>query len=294
MTLVSHKRAVGENKTYNLFANRFLAIATMHDKEKVIAPLLEETIQVECQVPLINTDELGTFSGEIERKHSPIETARLKCEIALQKTRYDLAVASEGSFGAHPTYPFVSADDEIILLVDKKNDLEIWGRTLSTETNFAGKAVKDFQEAQEFANKIGFPEHALIIRDQQESTIVLHKGINSFDMLEKLLSEQLSNETSVWLETDMRAMNNPSRMKIIKEATFNLIKKLQSHCPDCYFPGYWIKKAIPGLPCVQCSLPTRSTLSYEYGCINCDHTSKRTYPNNKKVEDPMYCDFCNP
>ena len=54
----------------------------------------------------------------------------------------DLAVASEGSFGPHPTIYFVHADDEFLLFIDKKNDLEIIVRELSTVTNFNGSEIK--------------------------------------------------------------------------------------------------------------------------------------------------------
>ena len=120
-----------------MFKGRKLLIATKHEKEKVIAPILEKELGVSWFV--INdfdTDELGTFTGEIERKDDPIITARKKCLLAIELTNCDLAVASEGSFGPHPTIYFVPADDEFLLFFDKKNDLEIIVRELSTETNF--------------------------------------------------------------------------------------------------------------------------------------------------------------
>jgi hypothetical protein len=58
-----------------MFKGRSLVIATK--KEKVIAPLLEEALGIVCFVPEdFDTDTLGTFTGEIERKLDPISTAR--------------------------------------------------------------------------------------------------------------------------------------------------------------------------------------------------------------------------
>ncbi len=75
-----------------MFKGRTLLIATKHRKEQVISPILEEALGVKCIVSEnIDTDVLGTFTGEVERTNSPLETARMKCELA-----------SEGSFGSHP------------------------------------------------------------------------------------------------------------------------------------------------------------------------------------------------
>lgn len=56
---------------------RKLLIATNQAKEKVIAPVLEKEIGVSCFIASdFNTDEFGTFSGEVERKDDPVSTAR--------------------------------------------------------------------------------------------------------------------------------------------------------------------------------------------------------------------------
>jgi len=126
-----------------MFERRRLIIATKHHKEQVIAPLLEEALGVNCFVDeSFDTDTLGTFSGEIEREQDPISTARLKCLKAMELNNCDLGVASEGSFGVHPSIFFASADDEFLIFIDKKNDLEIIARELSTETNFDGKKIR--------------------------------------------------------------------------------------------------------------------------------------------------------
>jgi len=72
-----------------------------------LAALLEKELGVICIVPEnLDTDLLGTFSGEIERELSPMDAARQKCLLAMELTGADLAVASEGSFGAHPLLYF--------------------------------------------------------------------------------------------------------------------------------------------------------------------------------------------
>ncbi len=118
----------------------------------MITPILEKELGVKCFVTSnIDTDDLSSFTGEVERKGDPISTARNKCLIAMELTKCDLAVDSEGSFGLHPLVYFSPADDEIILFLDKKNNLEITARELSTETNFNGSEIKTEKELQEFA-----------------------------------------------------------------------------------------------------------------------------------------------
>lgn len=279
----------------NLFHNRSLVIATMHQKEAVIAPLLEKSFSLNCLVPThLNTDLLGTFSGEKERKDSPLVTARIKCELAMDELGCDLAIASEGSFGPHP-FSFLScANEELVLLVDRKNGIEIYGSALSTETNFDGTYADSISAALAFAKKVKFPTHALILKDKKEEATRIHKGIVNVSVLEELFELILSTTGKVWIETDMRAMYNPTRQTIIEKATQELVLKMKSLCPSCNHPGYWVVKGISGLPCDLCNRPTQSTLAHVYGCLKCDHKEQKLFPNHKTVEDPTFCDSCNP
>lgn len=55
-----------------MFQGRKLLIATKHEKEKAIASIFEKELGVKCFVaPNLDTDTLGTFTGEIERKDDP-------------------------------------------------------------------------------------------------------------------------------------------------------------------------------------------------------------------------------
>ena len=278
-----------------VFKNRTLVIATKHRKEDVIAPLLENAIDVNCFVPSIfDTDQLGTFSGEVERKLNPLDTARLKCKMAMDETGYDLAVASEGSFGQHPSIIFASADDEIVLFADRKNNLEIIGRKISTDTNFDGKEISSIEEGLEFAQNHGFPDHAMILRNKQNSNEIIHKKINQENRLINLLDSLFKKYKTVWIETDMRALYNPKRMQVIGEATNHLIQNILNCCPKCDTPGFQIDEVESGLPCQLCSMPTRSTLAFIYKCQACNYTERKLNPHGKVKEDPMYCDLCNP
>jgi hypothetical protein len=277
------------------FVGRKLVIATKHDKEKVIGPLIAEYLGAEWFINTdFDTDLLGTFSGEIERKDDPLTTLKNKCLLAMEAVNCDLGIASEGSFGHHPTLFFGHADDELLVFIDKKNDLEIYSRELSTETNFGGVAIRNLTEAEEFASKHGFPEHALIVKNRQENFDYIQKGVNNSSDLSHFVLECLSKYGSVYLETDMRAMYNPTRMKVIESAAQKLMKKINSKCPECKTHGFSVTEVKSGLRCEWCSSPTDSILYHLLTCQKCSFSEKEFYPNGKKFEDPMYCSFCNP
>jgi hypothetical protein len=280
---------------HKFFEGRSIVIATKHQKQNAMAALLEKELGVTCIVPEnLDTDLLGTFSGEIERELSPIDAAKKKCMLAMELTNTDLAISSEGSFGAHPLLYFLPADDEVLAFIDQKNGLEIAVREISTKTNYNAKEVSSEEDLLAFAQSVQFPSHALILKDKKDGFTSIAKGIvNTKELLETFAKFKQSNET-VYAETDMRAHLNPSRMQVIEETTEKLIKKIKTACPSCNTPGFGIKNSIPGLPCENCKTPSKSTLYHVYACQKCNHTYEAYFPNGKQQEDPTYCDRCNP
>lgn len=148
-----------------MFNRRKLIIATKHKKEIVIAPILEKSLGVTCfKDKTFDTDILGTFSGEIERKLDSLATVMKKCLLAMKLNNFDLGLASESSFSPHPSIFFANADDEFLIFIDKKNNLEIIARELSIETNFNWKEIENEKDLIDFANLVCFPTHGLILR----------------------------------------------------------------------------------------------------------------------------------
>jgi hypothetical protein len=278
------------------FKDRIAVLATMHSKEQVIAPLLEGILSIE--VPSnFNTDQFGTFTRDIDRAGTQIEAARRKIEAALQLTGHSLGIASEGSFGAHPMLFGLPYNQEIVLLIDQANSLEIIGRANSTETNFRHQVVQNFDQAQIFANSVGFPEHGLIAMPvEREFANAEHiiKGITSVDQLESAVHELVNQFGSTHLETDMRAMYNPTRMKVIAQATQNLVEKLFSQCPNCQCPGFDVTQVKRGLPCALCKTPTALIRSEIYRCQACQFEQEKLFPTGHPTADPGQCEYCNP
>lgn len=277
------------------FEGRQLVIASMHQKEQVLQPLLEAGLKVKVTVANgLNTDLLGTFSGEVARTSDPLTTARKKCELALELTGCDLALASEGSFGAHPSAFFLPANEEWLLLMDRKHQLEIHARHLSLETNFSGQEFSNMEELDAFASKVGFPSHGLILRRSKDHLEGILKGIKDPEQLRTAAQRLIETQGSGFVETDMRALFNPSRMQVIGETAQVLIQKLNSFCPSCQLPGFAVTTAEPGLPCSLCGTPSSAALAHLMVCNHCQHQEKVEFPHGKKTEDPQYCQVCNP
>ena len=278
-----------------IFKGRRLIIATMHGKEKVIAPELESALLVNCEVAAtLDTNQFGTFSGEVKREGTPLETAKKKALAALKQTGATLVVASEGSFGPHPSYFFIPGNEEFLLLIDIENKLEILGRHLTTHTNFAHQSILQTEELETFCKEVGFPEHGIILKARgpqgEEKTI---KDLSTLKTLKSMTEKLLKEGHMVQAETDMRAMRNPTRMESIRQATIQLKHRIKSLCPSCQTPGYGITQTITGLPCRLCGTTTRSAKAYVYSCTKCGYSHENPRPD-KTHEDPMYCDVCNP
>ncbi|MEO5592433.1 MAG: DUF6671 family protein [Chitinophagaceae bacterium] len=283
-----------------LFQNRNAVLVTKHHKEKVIIPALKEAFGLNIMVAdKVDTDQFGTFSGEIERADTQYNTAKLKILKAFELyPETEIAVASEGAFNPHPDCPFIPVNTEIVLLIDKKNQLEISGRYLSLAAGVKEGTVSSIQEAWDLAEIIGFPEYGVILKAGKNvnDKPYIFKDATTKSCLEAalLFFFEISGDGKIVMQTDMRAHRNPFRMENIRIAALELIKTIQFVCPKCNTPGFDVKEVVKGLPCSSCNSPTRSTLSYLYECKKCAYREEKFYPHVKQQEDPGSCDYCNP
>jgi len=280
-----------------LFNGRKLVIATMHTKEQVIAPLLEEHLAVEIVVPKqFNSDQFGTFTRDIKRAGNQLEAARAKLHAAMEIEGVDLGVSSEGSFGAHPSIPFSQSNLELLLFIDKKNGYEIRGHYRTLETNIDGKYISTVKEAIDFAKKIGFPGHGVILRKSKNGKSGIYKNIETEDDLIKTTGRMLGGifTKRIFIESDMRAHKNPTRMKAIAKATEDLIHNITSLCSQCHAPGFIVVDFEKGLTCSLCGIPTDLPLNDIYQCAVCGYNEKRPVTKYGKVADPAQCGYCNP
>jgi hypothetical protein len=281
------------NKAINLFNDRVAILGSMHNKEKSIGPVLEKALNIKILAAQgLDTDCLGTFTGEIERTGAPRENALKKCHMALELSKADLAIATEGSFGPHPQFPFLPLHEEWIALVDKKNGIQICLAARTIQTNFSARWVNTKEELLSFLTSIGFPFHGVIVSDSDTNRKYIQKGLRNLPDVYAAFQTVLYNSPQAYVESDMRAMHNPSRMVLLVQLAKKLASALQTPCPHCQKPGYTHVSNEPGLPCSLCGDTTEQPAWHIYSCQQCHFHEK--YPVADPSADPTYCLTCNP
>ncbi|MCU0382702.1 MAG: hypothetical protein MUF68_01430 [Cyclobacteriaceae bacterium] len=256
----------------------------------MIQPLVQGKLGAICMIPeRYDTDKFGTFSGEVERERDAITTLRKKILSALDEFGVDMGIGSEGSFGEHPFIPFSAADEELVMLIDRRNNFEIGASYLTEETNYRQRCVNTIDELKQFAKEVHFPSHALIVKTVDGK--ILKKGIDTWEELLYVANQNNLGEDKLQIETDMRAMHNPMRMEAIKKATELLIEKILVECPNCHAPGFDVKEKISGLPCEWCGTPSVYTKTLVRKCWKCSHTE---LADVEKKLAARFCEVCNP
>jgi hypothetical protein len=276
------------------YTHKTILLATKHKKEQVIAPVFKAHLQCDVWVPSdFDTDQFGTFTGEIARTGSQYEALIFKAKRAAEKYQYDYVVSSEGSFGPHPSFYFVPGAIEMLAFLDIKNDINIVETLVTQETNFAYCDVTEIKEPVDFLKSIHFPSHGVIVRDLSNNQIVA-KGIEQRDVLMQVIQQGLEKAKHMRIETDMRAHMNPTRMKTIRSLTELLVKRIATCCPACNTPGFG-KIALSGnLCCEDCGTPTELYKEKVLNCLKCDYKSYLARDDGLLQASPQYCPYCNP
>ncbi|HSV31865.1 MAG TPA: DUF6671 family protein [Atribacteraceae bacterium] len=277
------------------YRGRKVALLTQHGKEQVIAPVLEAYLG--CHVRRVSgydTDRLGTFTREIPRAGTQLEAARKKGRIGMELSGLSLGLASEGSFGPDPITGLLPWNLELLIWIDENLGIEVAGYA-SGQTNFSHRLTASWDEAKQFARDAGFPGHWLVVRPEGEEHPHIRKGIAGWDELEKEFrwASDRASDGRVFLETDMRAHANPTRMEMIASAARDLAQKLCTRCPACGTPGFSAAERIPGLPCEDCGAPTMETRAEAHRCVRCGH-QLIVEINEPKTASAARCDYCNP
>lgn len=277
------------------YFGRPVALLTQHGKEQVIAPVLAATPG--CRVERIDgydTDQLGTFSREIPRFGTQLEAARRKARLGMELSGLPLGVASEGAFGPDPVTALCAWNVEILLWLDDALDIEIVARAQGQAT-FAHVTATGWASVESFAHRMQFPGHHMVVRPGCADDPRIRKGIDTWVQLEAAFrhASAQSADGTVFIETDVRAHANPTRMSLIRVATEDLSRRLASRCPACATPGFAIIDYVRGLPCMDCALPTSEPVAERLGCVACDHRLERRCTGPASA-DPGRCDACNP
>lgn len=270
------------------YDGRIAVLGTRHGKEHVIGPALA-AVGLSVVVEPLDTDQFGTFTGEIERLADPITTCGAKARAAMAAAGSPLGLASEGSFYPHPDAFGVTVDAETLVLVDDDNGLVIVETVTSLDTPASRITVHPGEDLSSFLASIGFPAQAVIVRPLSGPPVV--KGITDVDLLAAAVTAAAAHDGSAVVETDLRAHQSPARRLVIAAAARRLASRLTTHCASCQTPGFGRRTLVPGLPCADCSTPTREIRCTRLACVACDHVEEIATAG---FAAPRWCPFCNP
>jgi hypothetical protein len=276
-----------------------LFFVTKHHKEKA-ANFLESALDCKVVPIRLDTDQLGTFTQETPRVLSPKECAKAKCQKAfkLLEANYKEAffVASEGTYGPHPDYPFVLCGEELVYFYDKAQNFELYESALFFDPVCQGDVFETFDELLERLKSWKFPEHALIVKPHHSNDHGIAKGLTHLAALKAAFdhAKNRSLDRKVWVSTDMRAHKNPTRMSHIQKLFEKLAVSLKSFCPNCQVPGFTKSSHSGFLSCMACQGPTSLHLYEHFACRSCGFQEMKPRHDNLKLADPRFCYVCNP
>lgn len=271
-----------------------IALLTRHGKERVLGPVFAEKIGAELVLTTaFDTDRLGTFTRDVARAGDQLEAARAKATKAMELLGLPCAVASEGAFGPD-RFGLFPWNVELVVLVDRERGIELVGHAEGPAFH-VHEHVSTHHALAALAKRARFPEHGLVLRPDDRDDPRIAKGLVDHEALHAAFDAALSAARSakVFVESDLRAHLNPTRMAIIRRAAEDLAARIASACPRCGTPGFWAVERIPGLSCRDCGAPTSVAHAERWSCIASDHAEVRSLGADRQA-DPRECSICNP
>ncbi|QNE46232.1 hypothetical protein F1C58_04445 [Glaciihabitans sp. INWT7] len=268
-----------------------ITFATMHGKEHLAREAFRHILGATVTAPPdLDTDQFGTFAGDIPRILTPRDAARAKARLGMQIANTPYGLASEGSFSAR-FGPQVE-QMEILLFIDDDLGLELIEGTLTTSPLPGGSTIATPLRASEFARALGFPAQGVILQSTQDGHITAHKNITHLDELQRTAEALLANGSTVTVLPDYRAHRSPSRADTIRTLCNHMAKRLATECPQCRTPGFGKVDVEHGLPCSHCGEATQVIAADIHGCGICPHRAR--IARTETGADPTWCDYCNP
>lgn len=183
---------------------------------------------------------------------------------------------------------------ELVVLIDDTRNIEIIGY-FTGKAQSTSRLVSSWDELNALLSEAQFTTHQLVVRPDDEYHPEYRKGIKDLGSLKEAFTwaTKLSKKGNVFVENDLRAHTNPTRMANIFKATEDLSRKMNSVCLGCESPGLWVAERQRGLPCADCETPTTLPIANIWSCIKCGYTQKEMMADQTKA-DPSKCNYCNP
>ena len=279
----------------DIYRGHLAVLTSQHEKQRLLAPSFREVLGVELIERALDTDQFGTFYGDIERIASPLYTALAKARLGMKESGLPRGVASEGSIGPDLFIPFAISDIEHLVWVDAERDIVVSESYRSLDIRAASTRTFVGAELGGFLQRADFPRHRLIVKAENSSPLFCIKGIGSAQELESAITScaRHSATGAVIVESDLRAHCSPSRQANIAAVARLLAVRISTHCPECRTPG-WGKVGVErGLLCRACSSFVEQAVQGDLlGCVKCDY--KKLELRVESRADPAICNWCNP
>lgn len=258
------------------------ALLTKHAKAEQIAPVLYDLGIELVEINFYDTDQLGTFAGEVERQLSPRDCALEKAKKAVEYSGLNVGLGSEGSFGGGAVGSLLNWNDEIICLYQKEPELTIFA-SASGPTPLRKIQADSLDALRQALSQFAAQKWILRCADG------VLKGLSDRQIL--ALHQTSYTKWPVTVEPDLRAMHSPLRQVMIRKAALNLSERLQSRCPQCDAVDFWPDEREIGPSCHSCGHPTNEIKGYISRCVQCGFHKHETV---LEVGDQRHCDHCNP
>lgn len=280
------ERTAAERSPYR---GRVIAVGTRHGKQHQFASPFNRVLGASLTTPVVDTDALGTFTGEVARIGPPVDAARTKARLAMNAAGLPYGLASEASYGPLPGGWL--GHEEILLFCDDVAGIEIVEGHRTSAVPAVGQRVSHHDEVPGPLLD-GLPGQGLIVRPCGASGAIT-KGITDADALRTAIAAatSVSPDGVALVEPDLRAHHNPSRRLILSRLAESMARRLATPCPGCGAPGFGRVDSEPGLPCRSCDSPTPLRHIDIHACAACGHRERRAI---RDLADPVHCPDCNP
>jgi len=273
------------------YGGKIIVFATMHGKEELAREAFRRILGATVTTPQgLDTDQFGTFGGDIPRTLTPRHAARAKARLGMQIAGTQLGLASEGSFSA--SFGPLVEQMEILLFIDDDLSLELVEGTLTSSPLPGGRTIATPIQARDFAQALNFPVQGVILQSRKDGKTTVHKDFTHLDHLQRTAETLLTAGSSLIVLPDYRAHRSPSRADTIRTLCAQMAKRLATICPHCNTPGFGQVDIEHGVPCSLCGAATQVIAADIHGCGKCLQRARISRP--QKWADPTWCDSCNP
>ncbi|MGN6503613.1 MAG: DUF6671 family protein [Pseudolysinimonas sp.] len=264
--------------------------ATRHGKERQAREPFRRHLQAEVVAPTrIDTDQFGTFTGDIPRTRTQREAALDKALLGILLTGTPYALASEATYRNEFG---VTQLDELLLFHDAERGVTLTESVRVAVPPAVAAIVTSPAQALRAASRQGVPALGLVATADTPVGRVIRKGQRHAAQLAVTVGALLTRADEVRLEPDLRAHANPARQQVIARLADRLALRLTRPCPACDSVGWGVVDVERGLPCGLCGEPTAAIRADVYGCAVCGH--RATVGRAGADADAAGCAACNP